>query len=202
MTEEEQVAEVIQFCQAHREELKPAEEWLNAIDEDLVDAWFAATRESPLDWRKILFLEWLFRDEKLYENTINLDGFDAREWCDSSERQFAAHAARMRTYGPWRTERHPVFDIVRDALNKSQPGPDSKKTASLHFFIERYCFTDGITVNSKVKTLQQCERKKKLKLPRLAVDWKQGQAKIFYVDDLKDRWSGYQKVMPSLPNLK
>lgn len=127
MTEEEksQTIEVIQFARSHRKELKSAEQWLNSIDEGMVEAWFLSERGNR-DWRKILFLEWLFRDEKLYEHEFDLDDFDARDWCENQDKQFAANFARLNSYGPWRTDRHPVFYVVHGALE------EGKRTAIKH----------------------------------------------------------------------
>jgi hypothetical protein len=129
--EEKQATEVIQFCRSHRKELLPAEKWLDSIDEDMVEAWFLAERGSPRDWRKILFLEWLFRDKKLYENEIELGDFDAHDWCENERKQFSAHSARVRAYGPRRTERNPVFYVVQGALEEGKKAVQGEKPENL-----------------------------------------------------------------------
>lgn len=133
--------EVIQFARSHRKELKPAEQWLNSIDDDMVEAWVLALQGNR-DWRRILFLEWMFTDEKLYENELEISGFNAREWCENERQQLAAHGARMRTHGSWRTERHPVYYIVRDALEEGrqavQKAAKPKHPISLRVAVENY----------------------------------------------------------------
>lgn len=115
--EQEQTAEVIEFCCSHRKELKPAEQWLNTFDGNIVSAWLIT--EKSQDWKKLLFLEWLFRDKKLYEHKLEVDGFDVRQWCETDE-QVLADFYRRRTHGTWHTEHHPIYYIVQAALEEGK----------------------------------------------------------------------------------
>lgn len=121
--------EVIHFARLHQKELKQTEQWIDSTD-NIVDAWLLAVNESPRDWRKIIFLEWFFTDEKLYEHEFEFDEFDVRKWCETKE-QLHANYARLSSYGTWHTEQHPIYYIVRSALEQGKRAVQSTKVDDL-----------------------------------------------------------------------
>lgn len=94
-----------------------------------------------------------------------------------------------------------IETIPRIIATIEESQPIQKPTTTLPMFIGKYCKNFGV-ISSKVKTLQKYDRKGLLKLPALAVKWKRGQAKQYYIDDLKQNWNKYRQTMPVLPELK
>jgi len=90
---------------------------------------------------------------------------------------------------------------ISEKEGKTERTKQIPETTSLKMFIGKYCKEYSV-ISSKVKTLQKYARKKKIRLPKLAVKWQRGQAKLYHVRDLISNWPKYRQVMPSLPELK
>ena len=87
---------------------------------------------------------------------------------------------------------------------EQKAGADANKqseTATLVMFMQQYCDHEGCDVESKRNLLYK-HNTKKIRLPKTSSGWKSGQAKIFYVKDLLQRWPSYRKILPTLPPLK
>jgi len=79
---------------------------------------------------------------------------------------------------------------------------DNVKTCTLKQFIEKNCeLPGGAGIESKVDLIYKAGRKKP-KLLKPIGDWKSGQTKIFYEDDLRGIWPSLTKEIPTLFPLK
>jgi hypothetical protein len=82
-------------------------------------------------------------------------------------------------------------------------GNQINQPITLKNFINTFCnLSAKPDVQSKVDLLHEYNRKRKIKLPKLAQKYKRGQYKYYFVDDLKKNWGTYQIKAPTLPPLK
>lgn len=73
---------------------------------------------------------------------------------------------------------------------------------SLESFMEKHCLIEKNTdIPSKVALLYR-EDPKKIELPPLACEWKSGQTKFYFENDLKNKWNEYRNTLTTLPELK
>jgi len=113
--------EVSKFARNNREALKPVEKWLNENDfESLIDAWEIAENESPVDWRKIVFLAWLASDNNIYECDVEIDGVNLNELCATNTKGASPQTMFLLGIlsGTYVTKRHPNIRKIQNALAK------------------------------------------------------------------------------------
>jgi len=107
------------------------------------------------------------------------------------------HSETLRKYGK-------VAQTSASSDNQSEP-PRIDETATLVLFMQKYCdYEKGCDIESKKVMLYKHNRNpvSQIKLPTLAKQWKSGESKIYYVDELKQVWPALCSALPTLPPLK
>lgn len=93
-----------------------------------------------------------------------------------------------------------------ERLETEKPQAGAGKTAApitIKNFIKVYCDLSGKPdIQSKVDLLHTYNRKKIISLPQLVSEYRKGQPKYYFIDDLIINWPDYQSKMTTLPPLK
>jgi hypothetical protein len=86
---------------------------------------------------------------------------------------------------------------------KSNDNPIHNTPVTLREFLMLYCepILEKL-LKSRINSLQNGERQKKIKLPPCVGEWKSGKPKRYKPADLKGKWAEYLKFNPSIPKLK
>jgi hypothetical protein len=181
---------------------------LSAIKSNLSGSFAEQTKEWLLS-KQHRYGYWYDADNPIYLTVMVLDAIELlREVPDATfDAKFVLHAGKDNEDRPLKRKLSKCRRIPRSkqlAGMVTHPNVDgAQNIETLYKFMEKYCDLSGKPIlDSKCEILYRRHREHKITLPKEAYKSGPKQTKYYYVDDLKENWESYEKIIPTLPPLK